>query len=296
MMRESLTAGSPQAFMFVSANKGPAFQRRLAANDISIHTSAGSGYMPGYVKLERSGNIVTASYSPNGVSWTMVNASTMPMASTIYVGLALTSHTAGSLATASFENVTVTGGAPAGGGGTNGSVETIVFFRHGEKPSGGYGQLTCQGLQRALALPSVLIGRYGRAQYLFAPNPLPKVEDPAGAFAYVRALAAIEPTAVSLGLPVNADHGLYDVDGLRTALLDPELASSTVFVSWEHSRLVQTAQSIMDTFQSGVTVPAWTTGDYDSLYVVRLRNVGGTIVASFERDFQGLNNLPTTCP
>jgi hypothetical protein len=22
--------------------------------------------------------------------------------------------------------------------------QTIVFFRHGEKPSGGYGQLTCQ--------------------------------------------------------------------------------------------------------------------------------------------------------
>ena len=30
--------------------------------------------------------------------------------------------------------------------------ETIVFFRHAEKPSGGYGQLTCQGLNRALAL------------------------------------------------------------------------------------------------------------------------------------------------
>ena len=26
--------------------------------------------------------------------------------------------------------------------------KTIVFFRHGEKPSGGLGQLTCQGLNR----------------------------------------------------------------------------------------------------------------------------------------------------
>jgi len=34
--------------------------------------------------------------------------------------------------------------------------ETIVFFRHGEKPSAGLGQLTCQGLNRALALPDVL--------------------------------------------------------------------------------------------------------------------------------------------
>jgi hypothetical protein len=296
MMRESLTPGSPQAYMFVSANKGPAFQRRLAADDISIHTSAGSGYMPGYVKLERAGSTITASFSADGSSWRIVDVSAMPMASTIYVGLAVTSHTAGSLATATFENVTVTAGTTGGGTRPDGSVETIVFFRHGEKLSGGYGQLTCQGLQRALALPPVLIGRYGRAQSLFAPNPLPKVEDPAGSFAYVRALAAIEPTAVWLGLPVNAEHGLYDVDGLRAALLDPGLASSTVFVSWEHLRLVQTVQSIMDTFQSGITVPAWTTGDYDSLYVVRLRNAGGTIVASFERDFQGLNNLPATCP
>ena len=31
--------------------------------------------------------------------------------------------------------------------------ETIVFMRHGEKPPEGLGQLDCQGLNRALALP-----------------------------------------------------------------------------------------------------------------------------------------------
>ncbi len=64
--------------------------------------------------------------------------------------------------------------------------ETIVFFRHGEKPSGGYGQLTCQGLNRALALPDVLIGRFGTPDYLYAPNPAVKISDPAGRFFYVR--------------------------------------------------------------------------------------------------------------
>ncbi len=33
--------------------------------------------------------------------------------------------------------------------------ETLVFVRHGEKPAQGYGQLNCQGLNRALALPAV---------------------------------------------------------------------------------------------------------------------------------------------
>jgi len=39
--------------------------------------------------------------------------------------------------------------------------ETIVLIRHGEKPAGGLGQLSCKGLNRSLALPSLLIGRYG---------------------------------------------------------------------------------------------------------------------------------------
>ena len=30
--------------------------------------------------------------------------------------------------------------------------QTIVFLRHGEKPASGLGQLTCQGLNRSLAL------------------------------------------------------------------------------------------------------------------------------------------------
>jgi hypothetical protein len=36
----------------------------------------------------------------------------------------------------------------------NGAAETIVFVRHGEKPQDGFGQLNCQGLNRALALAS----------------------------------------------------------------------------------------------------------------------------------------------
>src|SRR4051812_47167493 len=74
--------------------------------------------------------------------------------------------------------------------------QTIVFFRHGEKPSGGYGQLTCQGLNRALALPSVLLPKYGKPDFLYAPNPNVKIPDSAGEFYYDRPLATIEPLAI----------------------------------------------------------------------------------------------------
>ena len=43
--------------------------------------------------------------------------------------------------------------------------QTIVFFRPGEKPSAGLGQLTCQGLNRAVALADVLIGKFGTPDY-----------------------------------------------------------------------------------------------------------------------------------
>jgi hypothetical protein len=50
-------------------------------------------------------------------------------------------------------------------------IETIVVVRHGEKPSAGLGQLDCQGLNRALALPAVIAETFGRPSAVFAPNP-----------------------------------------------------------------------------------------------------------------------------
>jgi hypothetical protein len=291
MMRATLSAGSPHAMMIVSADKGLAFQRRVAANGLSSHTSGGTGQAPQFVKLVRTGTTFTASRSADGTTWTVIGSSTIAMPATIYVGLAVTSHVSGVAATATFASTAVTGDtAPPV------ATQTIVFFRHAEKPSGGYGQITCQGLRRALALPEVLIGRFGQPEYIFAPNPLPKIADPAGSFHYVRPLATIEPTAIRLGLPVNAQYGRADIAGLQGELLSPAYATATIFVSWEHVKLVEAVQSIMNFYGSGVTVPQWTYGDYDSLYIVRLASSNGTVTAQFERDFQGLNNLPTSCP
>ena len=59
----------------------------------------------------------------------------------------------------------VAGGCRGGryGGSSVTGTETIVVLRHGEKAPGGLGQISCKGLNRALALPKVLIGRFGRA-------------------------------------------------------------------------------------------------------------------------------------
>src|SRR5580765_5109564 len=117
--------------------------------------------------------------------------------------------------------------------------ETIVFFRHAEKPSGGYGQLTCQGLNRALALPGVLFNLYGRPAYGYAPNPSIKVPDPAGSFYYVRPLATLEPAAIRAGISVNTNYGYSNIAGLQSVLITPTKANALVFVAWEHEYLVK---------------------------------------------------------
>ena len=174
--------------------------------------------------------------------------------------------------------------------------QTIVFLRHGEKPAAGLGQLTCQGLNRSLALPDVLLGKYGKPDYLYAPNPAVKITDPGGSFFYIRPLATIEPTAVRTAVSINTGYGYTDIASLQSLLIKSSKANTTIFVAWEHAYLVKLVQNIMNQYGGGVTVPAWTTGDYDSLYVVTVNYTTNGITAQFHRDSEGLNGQPTACP
>jgi regulation of enolase protein 1 (concanavalin A-like superfamily) len=107
MVRQSLQAGSPHAFMMVTPGHGLAFQRRATAGALSAHTTGGAGTAPYWVKLTRQGQIVKAYKSPDGVTWTAVGQATLSISGPVYVGLAVSSHAAGTLATATFTNVTV---------------------------------------------------------------------------------------------------------------------------------------------------------------------------------------------
>lgn len=177
------------------------------------------------------------------------------------------------------------------------TTQTIVLVRHGEKPAAGLGQIDCQGLNRALALPAVLTRLFGRPAAIFAPNPATKVRDPGGVFDYVRPLATIEPTAIALGLPVDTSVGFTDVDGLQQRLGAPRLHDALVFVAWEHVRIVTVARSLLARHNGdAAAVPVWQDDDFDSIYVVRIARRGGQASASFEHTRQGLDNQPRHCP
>lgn len=179
-----------------------------------------------------------------------------------------------------------------------GNVETIVFMRHGEKPDNGAGQLNCQGLNRSLALPAVLTNKFGVPDAIFAPNPGIQKNDRGTLFNYIRPLATIEPTAISLGLPVKTDYGFEDIAALQVELLKPAYSDDVVFVAWEHRVAEDAARNILKQFGSDpAVVPKWDGYDFDSLYILTIvTDKTGTRTAQFTLDSQGLNNLPKSCP
>ncbi len=177
------------------------------------------------------------------------------------------------------------------------STETIVMVRHGEKPAQGLGQLSCQGLNRALALTGVLARRFGRPDAIFAPDPAIRKQDHGVAYDYVRPLATIEPAAIAFGLPVRADLGVFDLAGLQAALGAPSLAGSTVLVAWEHVQIVALARRLLAEAGAGAgAVPDWDTGDFDGIYVVRIVRDGAARRAEFSRMREGLDGLSASCP
>jgi hypothetical protein len=175
------------------------------------------------------------------------------------------------------------------------SVETLVCIRHGEKPPGGLGQLTCRGLNRALALPGVLLKKFGAPQFVFAPNPTEKV-DPGGYY-YVRPLVTIEPTAIRCGLPVNTEFGYRGIKGLEEELAKPPYQNATVFIAWEHGLLDEFAKNLVkDNGGNPVQVPPWPGKDYDTIFVIKVTRNGPHTSLTFTIDREGLNNLSDNCP
>lgn len=188
---------------------------------------------------------------------------------------------------------------------TNGqtSNETIVVLRHGEKAPDGLGQLSCMGLNRSLALPKVLIGRFGKADAIFAPDPAVEVRENSfsnRSYSYVRPLATIEPTAIQLGLPVNTQLGFREIAALQRAVTAPEYANSTIFIAWEHKYAYDFARQMLRSYGLDPSVvPGWPGGDFETMYVFHISRAVGSPSSrmTFAVQQEGLEgHLSDACP
>ncbi len=180
-----------------------------------------------------------------------------------------------------------------------GAQETIVAIRHAEKPPSSLGQLTCKGLNRALALPKVLIPRYGRPDRIYAPDPGTRIGHQGNMkYSYVRPLMTIEPTAIQLEMPVNALIGFKNIGKLQRQLTAPENANSVIYIAWEHAWLNEFAKRMLTSYgKDPSAVPDWPNEEYDRIYVFRIKEVDGKPELMFSVDHQGLNDsLSDRCP
>ena len=172
--------------------------------------------------------------------------------------------------------------------------KTIVIVRHGEKPSLGLGQLTCQGLNRSLALAPVILARFGRPEAIYAPNPSVLKKDRGVPYAYVRPLATIEPLAIRSVLPVDVEFAMTQIDPLAEKLL--AAPDGTLVVAWEHHWGEALARRLVAKLGGNSSeVPVWQDADFDSMYVIDVpddRHGHPT----FRRELEGLDGMPKTCP
>jgi hypothetical protein len=134
MIRDDLSAGSMHASAVMTGGpgggNGGSFQYRPAADSAALGSDvSGAIAPPYYVKVERKGDTLTASFSADGTNWTpQGEPQYMAMTAPAYIGICVTSQTPGQRRTFEFDKITVTG---AGGAW---QTKEIGLFRNRQQP------------------------------------------------------------------------------------------------------------------------------------------------------------------
>jgi fibronectin type 3 domain-containing protein len=109
MIRDTLATNSRMAALSVTGSGAYKWMRRTTTGGNVSNTNSSSGTAPNiWVRLVRVGNTITASKSTNGTTWTTIGSATVTMASSCYIGLAVSSGSTTTLNTSVFDNVTAT--------------------------------------------------------------------------------------------------------------------------------------------------------------------------------------------
>lgn len=135
MLRASSTASAAHVILDVKPGGGLEFMTRSVAGGTTTFLAGAGEAAPVWLRLERSGSLVIASWSSNGVSWSEAGRTATSLPSTVYAGLAVVSHDTSVLMTATFDNVGVSSGtvnpdeppaAPAGPLPPDGAVDVLT--------------------------------------------------------------------------------------------------------------------------------------------------------------------------
>lgn len=106
MLRESLAPEARQASVLITGANGVELNWRGSPGGTTQRKGLSGYAAPTWLRLTREGGVVTGEVSSDGNSWTRVWQSTLSLAPTLFVGLAVTSATTdGSRSTVVFDNM-----------------------------------------------------------------------------------------------------------------------------------------------------------------------------------------------
>jgi regulation of enolase protein 1 (concanavalin A-like superfamily) len=108
MIRASGAANAANAYVAVTGWHGQIFQSRTATGAQTTSPQQITGpYTREWFRLVRTGNVLSGYSSPDGVTWEPLGSATVPMSSTVQVGIAISSHHTGDMSVAEFVEVAV---------------------------------------------------------------------------------------------------------------------------------------------------------------------------------------------
>ena len=142
-------------------------------------------------------------------------------------------------------------------------VLRVVIIRHGEKPADG-DNLSCAGLNRALALPTVL-----NRLLPVPPNYtyVPLIGTGGRQTSTARMFQTITPYAVQHNLCINSNYDVADTAGVAKEL---RRKRGTVLLVWEHDNIPKIAKHL------GIKgLLEWPDADFDSIWTISFSG-GGT--------------------
>lgn len=138
----------------------------------------------------------------------------------------------------------------------------VILIRHGEKPADG-DNLTCAGLNRALALPAVL------GQLMPTPPDytyVPLIGTDGKKTTSVRMFQTVTPYAVQHNLTLNSDYADDNITGITKAIRHHR---GTVLLVWEHNSMVKIVEKL------GIKEPlSWPDADFDSIWTISFSGGG----------------------
>ena len=109
MVRETLAPNSKHVFMGMTGSSTYLTTNRITTGGISTTGTVGTGSAPNtWVRLVRVGNVITAYKSIDGATWTSTGSTNVTMATSCYIGLAVSSGSDTTLNSSKFSNLTVT--------------------------------------------------------------------------------------------------------------------------------------------------------------------------------------------